>query len=319
MADVGCAGILVADTFCGPMRSLPAEGELVTVGDMATKAGGCAVNVAIDLAKQGVSVDIAGCVGRDASAEFLLQSLHHAGVGHQRVVMTDRQPTSRTVILLVEGQDRRYVHHFGANVAFAASDIDRAWAAGLKVFYLGGLFALPGLIAEELRDLLRHCRRAGVVTVLDVVVPQQTPPRQVLDLLLPEVDYFLPNEDEARRLTGLHTPESQAMELGRRGAGTVVITCESHGAVAARGDRLWRCPAHDCDVVDPSGSGDAFAAGLIAGILQHHDMPGMLQYASALGASAIRCVGTTDGVLTAGEARAFIAAHPLHVQCEPLA
>ncbi len=32
MADVGCAGILVADTFCGQMKRLPLEGELLSLG-----------------------------------------------------------------------------------------------------------------------------------------------------------------------------------------------------------------------------------------------------------------------------------------------
>ena len=39
MADVGCAGILVADTFCGPMKRLPLEGELLAIDRMPSKAG----------------------------------------------------------------------------------------------------------------------------------------------------------------------------------------------------------------------------------------------------------------------------------------
>ena len=73
---VGCAGILVADTFCGPMPALPAEGELLAVASMPTRPGGCAANVAIDLAKQGVAeVEICGCVGRDAGGRMLVESL----------------------------------------------------------------------------------------------------------------------------------------------------------------------------------------------------------------------------------------------------
>jgi len=43
-----------------------------------------------------------------------------AGVGCERVVAVSEYPTSRTVILLVEGEDRRYVHVFGANRAYTA-------------------------------------------------------------------------------------------------------------------------------------------------------------------------------------------------------
>ncbi|MBN2217842.1 MAG: carbohydrate kinase family protein, partial [Pirellulales bacterium] len=110
MADVGCAGILVADTFCGPIARLPREGELLAIDQMPLKVGGCAANVAIDLAKHGVSTDVCGCVGNDDAADVVLRRLEAAGVGCGQVRRVDSHPTSKTVILLVEGQDRRYLH-----------------------------------------------------------------------------------------------------------------------------------------------------------------------------------------------------------------
>ena len=49
MAEVGCAGILVADMFCGPMQALPREGQLLAIDAIEPGAGGCAANVAISL------------------------------------------------------------------------------------------------------------------------------------------------------------------------------------------------------------------------------------------------------------------------------
>ena len=66
-------------------------------------------------------------------------------------------------------------------------------------------------------------------------------------------------------------------------------------------------------VVDPSGPGDAFDAGLITGILRGWELPRLVTYASALGASAVRAVGTTQGVFTMLEAEAFLAAHRLEI------
>ncbi|MCP4400741.1 MAG: carbohydrate kinase family protein, partial [bacterium] len=107
MVDIGCAGILVADTFCGPMQALPREGQLLTLDAMPVKAGGCAANVGIGLVKQGWSVDVAGCLGDDASANVLRACLEQYGVNCEFVTYTRERPTSKTVILLVEGQDRR--------------------------------------------------------------------------------------------------------------------------------------------------------------------------------------------------------------------
>lgn len=316
MTDVGCAGVLVADTFCGPMRTLPAEGELLAVDSMPTKAGGCAANVAIGLAKQGFAVEVAGCVGDDASARTLLACFAEHNVGCQRLVYSQTHPTSKTVILLVDGQDRRYIHSFGANKDFAVGHIDREWLTSLKVFYLGGLFLMPAFQAEELVDLLKLCRRQGTVTVVDVVVHQGFAGAEDLRLLLPWIDYFLPNDDEAEQIAGVCDALGQLRAFLGWGANTVMISRGREGVVAARGERFWRAGIYELPgVVDPSGCGDAFAAGVITGILRGWDVPDTLRYASALGASATQAVGTTDGVYTAAEAESFVASHSLEVHC----
>lgn len=66
--------------------------------------------------------------------------------------------------------------------------------------------------------------------------------------------------------------------------------------------------------MDPSGCGDAFAAGLVTGIVKGWDMSATIRYASALGASAIRALGTTDGVFTASQAEEFINVNSLEIQ-----
>ena len=311
---VGCAGILVADTFCGPMKQLPVEGELLAVDQMLSKAGGCAANVAIDLAKQGFSADVCGCVGVDASAEVILQGMAASGVDCRQVRRLESHATSKTVILLVEGQDRRYVHTFGANAAFTVGHIRREWLDTLKVFYLGGLFAMPGIENRELAELLQYCQQRDIITVLDVVVPQGEIDTRDLQNLLSYVDYFLPNDDEAQRLTGLIDTERQLEFFLQHGVHTAVITCGTDGVVAASGSNRWQGDICRVASVDPSGSGDAFAAGLITGVLHRWDMARTLRYAAMLGASATMAVGTTDGVFNAREAQAFLERHSLSVR-----
>jgi sugar/nucleoside kinase (ribokinase family) len=303
MADVGCAGILVDDTFCGPMKRLPQPGELLALDEMRYRAGGCAANVAIDLARQGIGVDVCGCVGADGSGAMLVENLRTFGVGCDEIHRLDSYPTSKTVILVVDGEDRRYLHVFGANAGFTVGRIRRNWLHGLKVFYLGGLFAMPAICAEELAELLADCRRHGIATVVDVVLPQAGVGMESLLPLLPQIDYFLPNDDEAQRLTGLSDVEQQMEAFLGHGVGTIVITCGSGGAKAACGSRRWRSDAFRVECVDPSGAGDAFAAGIITGAVHRWDFEKTLRYAALLGASATTAVGATDGVLTAEQAR----------------
>jgi len=313
MVEVGCAGILVADTFCGPMPALPIEGQLVATGPFHRSVGGCAANVAIGLAKQGVGVEVVGCLGRDSAAKMVVGGLTEQGVGCDRIVQIEDQATSETVILLVEGQDRRYVHVFGANAAFTAEHVEPDWAAGLKVFYLGGLFAMPGIDLEALTRLLEHCRRHGVITVVDVVLPSDFRDQEALRRVLRQVDYFLPNDDEARVITGEQDALDQARGLQEFGAHAVIITRGPAGLLAVHGDDVWHAPAYEMQVLDPSGSGDAFSSGVVTGLVRGWDMAKTLSYASALGASATQAVGTTQGVFEADAAASFIQSSPLPV------
>jgi sugar/nucleoside kinase (ribokinase family) len=313
MADVGCAGILVADTICGPIKRLPKAGELLSVPPMPTKIGGCASNVAVDLAKQGLAIEVCGCLGTDAAGDVVLRSLTAAGVDCGQVVRVDSHPTSMTLIVLVEGEDRRFLHNFGANSIFNVAQIRREWIDTLQVFYLGGLFVMPAVRTDELAELLKYCRHRGVKTIVDVVVPQDCTGMQELAPVLPYIDYFLPNDDEAERLTGKVSPEQQIEAFLSHGVGAAIITCGPTGAVAAANGRCWKAGSYRVDCLDPSGSGDAFAAGIITGIVRGWDMKRTLSYGAALGASATMAIGTTDGVFTAQQAEAFLAARPLDI------
>ena len=216
------------------------------------------------------------------------------------------------MILLVEGQDRRYIHVFGANAGFDIRRIPREWVDGLKVFYFGGLFAMPAVRTEELAELLGYCRKRHIVTVVDVVVPQNHAGMDGLRPLLPYIDYFLPNDDESQRLTGFADTRQQ-IDAFQGHVATVIITCGRQGSVAANASERWQAEAYQANSIDPSGSGDAFAAGIITGIVRRWDLAQTLRYAAALGASATTAIGTTDGVFTAEQAQAFLDQHPLPV------
>jgi sugar/nucleoside kinase (ribokinase family) len=315
MAIIGCAGILVVDTFCGPVDALPEQGQLLSIETLPVKAGGCAANVAISLKKQGLDVDVAGCIGDDAPGRVLLDTFDRIGIGHSGIKTTDQVATSQTIVLLVRGQDRRFLHLVGANGLFRIEDISRDWLSGLEVFYLGGLFVLPGVRIESLVELLAFCRENGVVTVLDVVVPSGMTQFDGLNRLLPLVDFFVPNEDEARLMTGTADPRDQLIELRALGARATIITCGDNGLVASDNSDFALCvKGYEAKVVDPTGSGDAFTSGLITGVTRGFSFEDVLAYACALGMSATRGVGTTDTVFDRGSAERFIANTSLSIE-----
>ena len=131
--------------------------------------------------------------------------------------------------------------------------------------------------------------------------------------LLPLIDYFLPNDDEALRITGEHHPQDQLRVLQSWGGRTIIITLGGEGCVAAHDGKQWKAGAFEMDVLDPSGCGDAFASGVITASLHGWNMSKTLRYASAVGAFATQTLGTTDGVGSRAEIEAFMVSHPLEV------
>jgi sugar/nucleoside kinase (ribokinase family) len=304
---VVCAGIVVADVFVPPLARLPDPGELVATGDFVVETGGCAANTAVALARLGIVPAVVAKVGVDLFGDFVEQELAGEGVDVSGLGRAEGLGTSKTVIVPVSGEDRRYIHTFGANAALAAADIAPALLSPPEILSIGGYLVLPALRQAELAEQLAAARRAGVRTVFDVVAPAGRA-LTVADVaeVLPEVDFFVPNDDEAGALTGESDPRRQAERLLELGAGTVVVTMGERGLLAMSRDETIELPAPHVELVEPSGAGDAFAAGLICGLLEDLDMRRCLELASVVGASACTRVGCTAGLCTRAEADALL-------------
>src|SRR5438270_5216742 len=170
-AEVLCAGIIVADHVCAPIAHLPAAGELVMAERLILTIGGCAANAAVDLRKMGVRTSVVGRVGSDIFGRVVTDMLGEQGVDISAVVVSHGLDTSQTLIVNVAGQDRRFIHTFGANAEFSASDIPLEQVQRCRVLYLGGYLVLPKVRPEDLAAVFQAARQAGARTVLDVVTP----------------------------------------------------------------------------------------------------------------------------------------------------
>jgi sugar/nucleoside kinase (ribokinase family) len=309
---VTCFGILVADVFLPPLAHFPRPGELMVTEDFLFQPGGCAANTARDLSRLGVASAVRGTVGADVFGDLVKSQLGHEGIDVTGVARTDEIGTSKTVILDVPGEDRRYIHTIGANAAVRAADLDGVAFSDGDVLYVGGYLVLPGLDPEGLAARLAAAQQAGARTVLDVCVPADGEVRfEDVAPLLPYVDLFVPNEDEARVLSGAEEASLQAEVFLSAGAGAVVVTRGAAGALMAAGKVRAELRAPGVEVVDGSGAGDAFAAGFICGFVEGWPLERSFAFATAVGASACTALGCTAGVFSRQQAEDFVIGHSL--------
>lgn len=311
MLDCLCFGIAVADHLCVPIPRLPHAGELLLAEKLTLALGGHAANISVDLAKLGVKVGITARVGADLMGRFLREELTQAGVSSVNLVETPGIDTSGTLIVNVQGQDRRFIHCIGANGQVDGSEVTLEMLRATRVLYVGALFALPKLTASALRTLFQQAREAGVPTVLDVVIPGPGDYLTTLREVLPWTDVFLPNTDEATLITGTSDPLAQAEMFKELGVRTAIITCGSAGSIVLGETDRFRSGIFPMEFVDGTGSGDAFSAGYILGLLQGADTRRCVEIGSAMGASAVRQSGATASVFTRPELDAFLRTHQL--------
>jgi sugar/nucleoside kinase (ribokinase family) len=160
--------------------------------------------------------------------------------------------------------------------------------------------------------LLKQAKEAGVTTCLDTVYDATGRWMDVLAPCLPYADVFLPSLEEAKCLTGKEEPAEIAKVLMDRGVKTVAIKLGERGSYVRSADGEVRAPAYKVRAVDGTGSGDAFVAGYLAGIISGWDMERTARFANAVGALCVTALGTTAGVRNMQDTERFLAtAEPL--------
>ncbi|RBY90577.1 carbohydrate kinase family protein [Blastococcus sp. TF02A-26] len=252
-----------------------------------TRGGGAGANVAVHLGRLGVPVTFAGCIGADAAGSALLGELTAAGV--DLAVRVVPAAATGTIVSLVEpGGQRSMLADRGANLDLAPGDVP-APASG-EHLHLSGYTLLDPRPRPAGLAALASAAAAGATTSLD---PASTGPLTAygVDRWLADtagVTLVLPNADEARLLTGCADVADAARALAARHP-AVAVTLGAEGALWCSGDVLVHRPALPTEVVDTTGAGDAFTAGLLAAWLadEQPTPAGLLDAGLALAATAV--------------------------------
>lgn len=314
-----CVGDLVADICASPLGRLPKPGELVLTEKIAVFPGGNALNTAVALSRLGEQVAIAGSVGDDPLGRLLLDQMQTLGLDVRGVRPEPGGGTASTLLFRAEGEDRRFIHSLGVAATFSGEHVRPELIPDNGIMLVGGYLKLGAWDDNVLADLMRHARQRNCRVVLNICIAQDSgvDPRRCLGLL-EHVDIFVPNEDEARILTGETDLARQGRALRRAGARVAVITRGAQGLYADDGKRTVEMGVFKVPLVDPSGCGDCFTAGLIAASLRGWDTTRVLEFASAVGALGATALGCTEGVPSFQAVERFVEENEVRISGRPL-
>jgi sugar/nucleoside kinase (ribokinase family) len=304
--SVGAFGMLTWDQFL-KVAEFPAEGTFTVVDATLEQSGGTTGNMSAALSRLGIDVSLASRIGDDKAGQEIITELQDQGCNIQHVHVLHETPTDRGVIL----------------VSGSASELDRTilWIKGARLKHGDHLpveefFAKDLVIVDVddarlrllLLDLPMHVsprtRIFGTMTFL-----AELPPAQALELSLRH-DYLVGNVAELKHATGcpelIDAIETFQREMVLSQVRFAAFSDGTYGCYVVTRDDVTHIPAFQIEAVDPTGAGDAFAAGIAFGILNRWEQGYVAEFASAMGSLATRKLGARSALHSMDEILSFM-------------
>jgi sugar/nucleoside kinase (ribokinase family) len=308
--QVVAAGTYIMDVLGRPVAELPVGQVSLILDEIRPTAAGTAGGTAVDLARLGARVVAIGAIGTDLAGDFVVNALASQGVDPASLRRKADVQTSCTMLPIHPDGSRPAWHVPGANSTFAIADVDWTAVERAAAVHLGGLTALPAIDGQPAGRLLARAHDHGALTTADFLGVRGDDVASVLAPVLPHVDIFMPNEGEALAVAGDRDCVTAARRLRDLGARCVIIKRGPDGCLIVDDDGERTVPAHDAPVIDTTGCGDAFCAGVIVARLAGWSVDQAAELGCATGALNMRGLGSDAGASSIDEALAFMRETP---------
>jgi sugar/nucleoside kinase (ribokinase family) len=289
-------GAHVLDILGRYVTHIPEGQSSVLLDEIRLAPAGSAAGTAVGLAKLGLVVATVGAVGDDALGDVLIRALNGFGVDTSYVLRKPGVQTSASILPIRPNGDRPALHVVGANAFFTIDDVPWPLIERSAHLHLGGSDSMRGLGRDGAAEILRRARDAGATTSMDILSEGSPKLLSILKPCLPFVDWFMPNADQACKLTGSHTPEEAAAHLLGLGVRGVVLTMGGDGSLLTTAREQLHLAAHDIAVVDTSGCGDAYCAGFIRAIRLGWPPSECMKLGNAAAALVAQGLGSDAGI-----------------------
>lgn len=229
-------------------------------------AGGSAANTVVGLAQFGGKAFFTGKVGRDMQGTLYRESMAEVGVEFD-VDAANEAPTGSCLVLVTPDGERTMQTNLGASADLVAEDVDVERIGQSQLIYVEGyLFGSPSAGAAAVRSM-EAAKRAGVQISLTLSDPGMA--EHFIDdfrrVTKEYVDILFCNEHEASIYAGGGGRQEIIKAVGQD-CGQVFMTCGGDGSIVYDHGAIVEIPGYSVPVVDTTGAGDVYAAGVLYGL-----------------------------------------------------
>jgi len=299
--DFTAVGFLVIDVLCRYASEMPPPGGATFVDEATMTVAGTAGATALDCAILGIKGQISARVGNDAMGNFLLAELEKHGLNTSLVQIDEHVQTSTSLLPIRPDGSRAAFFVPGTSRTYLPTEQEVTQILDARIVHLGGTGLLDTFDGAPSAALLRKAKELGRTTVFDLILANPATFEKVMPLL-PYIDYFVPSIHEAAAMAGETDPAKVAGWFKNHGVKTAILTLEGDGVyVDPEHGEPFHLPSHQIDVVDTTGCGDSFTAGVIVGLAKGWDIRETCRFANTVAAHVAMGLGS-QGKLTSFDA-----------------
>jgi sugar/nucleoside kinase (ribokinase family) len=309
--DLGLVTVLgahILDVLGRPVEAIPPGQGSARLQEIRATAAGTAAGTAVDLAKLGARVQAIGALGDDLLGDIVVAAMARHGVDTSGLSRKSGAQTSATILPIRANGERPALHVPGATRLLELADVDLERVRRSRALLIGAPDALGPIVGDGLAQVVAAARAGGALVAVDVLHPGRPRDLERLAGLLAAADWFLPNGDQLLALTGRDDLASGIADVLALGTGGVAVTLGAGGCLVA-----WRggtapvaLPAIEVDVVDTTGCGDGFTAGMLAGLLLGAGPADAAWLGTACGSLVATGLGSDAGIEDFGQVLDFL-------------
>jgi ribokinase len=274
-----------------PVDEMPAPGRDAYIKEMNVELGGAVLNTAIVLDKLGIPTAMLSCIGKDIWADFVLEKLGLTSINLNHVQVRPEFGTGQTFLVVTSDGERTMFSFRGANIHYDAADLDEEVVKKAGMLHISGYSLLESPQRDSVWRTVEWAKQAHVPVSLDTgfepvfIIPEDI--RRIME----DVSICVTGPKETQALFGLTDPSQAAAHMLGMGVKLAAVKLGEKGCYVADAQGSFSCPAFKVDVVDTTGAGDSFTAGLSYGYLKGIGLKNSAILASALGAAATTVYG----------------------------
>ena len=248
-------------------RALTLHRAAEKTGDLREIAGGSGVNTLVGAAELGLRTGLIAKVADDRTGRALVDGFRQAGVDYATPPTQSGTPSARSMIFVTPDGARTMNTFLGASVEFDRADVRADMIRASKTLYLEGYLFDGDEAKAAFVDAAEIAHAAGRTVALSLSDPfcVNRHLASFQQLVRTQTDLVFANEEELFALTGT-TSVDAGLDAVERPGFAICVTRGAAGSVISDGARRYHVKAAPVEqVVDTTGAGDQYAAGVLAG------------------------------------------------------